>query len=51
MVAAQPSRFIAEMALDEATPKKDPREKLKALREAALARAADAASATPADAG
>ncbi len=32
MVAAQPSRFIAEMALDQATVKEDPREKLKALR-------------------
>src|SRR5690606_720640 len=28
MVAAQPSRFIAEMALDQATVKEDPREKL-----------------------
>lgn len=32
MVAAQPSRFIAEMALDKTTAKEDPREKLKALR-------------------
>ena len=32
MVAAQPSRFIAEMALDKKTMKEDPREKLKALR-------------------
>ncbi|MDN8616224.1 ATP-dependent helicase [Variovorax ginsengisoli] len=32
MVAAQPSRFIAEMALDKKTAKEDPREKLKALR-------------------
>ena len=32
MVAAQPSRFIAEMALDQATVKEDPREKLSALR-------------------
>jgi len=32
MVAAQPSRFIAEMALDQATVKEDPREKLRALR-------------------
>ncbi|MFT4240652.1 MAG: UvrD-helicase domain-containing protein [Acidovorax sp.] len=32
MVAAQPSRFIAEMALDKATLREDPREKLKALR-------------------
>jgi ATP-dependent DNA helicase Rep len=33
-VATKPSRFIAEMALDAATAKEDPREKLKALREA-----------------
>ncbi|MBB3182302.1 ATP-dependent helicase [Variovorax sp. Sphag1AA] len=32
MVAAQPSRFIGEMALDKNTVKEDPREKLKALR-------------------
>jgi ATP-dependent DNA helicase Rep len=32
MVPAQPSRFIAEMALDKRTAKEDPREKLKALR-------------------
>ena len=32
MVNAKPSRFIAEMALDQATAKEDPREKLKALR-------------------
>ena len=32
MVAAQPSRFIAEMALDKSTAREDPREKLKALR-------------------
>ena len=32
MVAAQPSRFIAEMALDQATLKEDPRAKLRALR-------------------
>ena len=46
-----PSRFIAEMKLHEAGPKVDPRAKLKALREAALARAADAANAAPADVG
>jgi ATP-dependent DNA helicase Rep len=46
-----PSRFIGEMKLHEAGPKVDPREKLKALREAALARAAGAASAAPADVG
>ncbi|WP_295853496.1 ATP-dependent helicase [uncultured Xylophilus sp.] len=32
MVAAQPSRFIAEMGLDKATVREDPREKLRALR-------------------
>jgi len=31
-VAALPSRFIAEMALDQATVREDPREKLRALR-------------------
>lgn len=35
-----PSRFIKEMKLDEVTTKEDPRAKLKALREAAAARAA-----------
>jgi ATP-dependent DNA helicase Rep len=43
-----PSRFIAEMKLDEAGPKEDPREKLKALRAAALARAELAKAAAPA---
>lgn len=32
MVAVQPSRFIAEMALDKETTREDPREKLRALR-------------------
>jgi ATP-dependent DNA helicase Rep len=32
MISAQPSRFIAEMALDQNTVKEDPREKLRALR-------------------
>jgi ATP-dependent DNA helicase Rep len=32
LVATMPSRFIAEMALDVATTKEDPREKLRALR-------------------
>jgi ATP-dependent DNA helicase Rep len=41
-VPGVPSRFIAEMKLDEATTKEDPREKLKALRAAAAARAAQA---------
>lgn len=39
-VQAIPSRFIAEMKLHEVVAKEDPREKLKALREAALKRAA-----------
>ena len=38
-VAGVPSRFIAEMKLDEIATKEDPREKLKALRAAAAARA------------
>jgi ATP-dependent DNA helicase Rep len=42
-IAGVPSRFIAEMKLDEAGPAVDPKEKLKALREAAQARAAGAA--------
>jgi len=45
MVAAQPSRFIAEMALDKGTAKEDPREKLKALRAEFARRAADNAAA------
>ena len=40
-----PSRFIAEMKLSEAGPKVDPREKLKALREAAAQRAAKGSAA------
>jgi len=44
LVSAQPSRVIAEMALDQATVKEDPRAKLKALRaEFARKVAADAA--------
>ena len=39
-VAALPSRFIAEMRLDENTTKEDPREKLKALRAEFAERAA-----------
>jgi len=38
-VMGVPSRFIAEMKLDEVRAKEDPREKLKALRAAAAARA------------
>jgi ATP-dependent DNA helicase Rep len=41
-IAAQPSRFIAEMALNKATTKEDPREKLRALRAEFAARAAAA---------
>ena len=55
MVAAQPSRFIAEMGLDQATTREDPREKLRALRaefakkaDASALAAAAAASAQPA---
>ncbi len=49
MVAAQPSRFIAEMALDKTTAREDPREKLKALRAefAAKAQAQAARQAAP----
>ncbi len=50
MITAQPSRFIAEMALDVATVKEDPREKLKALRAEFAKKAADqaaVAAATP----
>ena len=43
-VAAQPSRFIAEMALDANTAKEDPRAKLKALRAEFAKKAADAAA-------
>ncbi len=45
-VAGVPSRFIAEMALDKATAREDPREKLKALR-AEFAQRAASASQTP----
>jgi ATP-dependent DNA helicase Rep len=41
MVPGQPSRFIAEMALDQATVREDPREKLRALREEFARRAAE----------
>ncbi|MBM3386166.1 MAG: ATP-dependent DNA helicase Rep [Betaproteobacteria bacterium] len=43
-VAGIPSRFIAEMALDKATTREDPREKLKALRAEFAQRAAAGAS-------
>jgi len=51
-VAAMPSRFIAEMKLDEARVVADPRAKLLALRAAAAERAAEAkrvADAAPAN--
>ncbi len=48
MVAAQPSRFIAEMGLDKTTAREDPREKLKALRAEFAAKKALAAGAPPA---
>ncbi|MGB3071094.1 MAG: UvrD-helicase domain-containing protein [Ottowia sp.] len=47
IVAAQPSRFIAEMALDQSTAREDPREKLKALRAEFARKAADQAAAAP----
>ncbi len=47
LVAALPSRFIAEMGLDQTTVKEDPREKLRALRaEFALKAQASAAAAS-----
>jgi ATP-dependent DNA helicase Rep len=45
MIAAQPSRFITEMGLDQNTVKEDPREKLKALRAEFAQKAADSAAA------
>jgi ATP-dependent DNA helicase Rep len=48
MIAAQPSRFIAEMALDKATTREDPREKLKALRAEFAKKALDSAAAAAA---
>ncbi|MCJ0761629.1 ATP-dependent helicase [Variovorax terrae] len=45
MVAAQPSRFIAEMALEKATTREDPREKLKALRAEFAKKAQESAAA------
>jgi len=46
-VMGVPSRFIKEMKLHEITAKEDPREKLKALRAAAQARAEQAKAAEP----
>ena len=48
MIAAQPSRFIAEMALEQASTKEDPRAKLKALRAEFAQKAIDAAAAAAA---
>lgn len=45
MVQAQPSRFIEEMGLDQATTREDPRAKLKALRAEFAQKAADGAAA------
>jgi ATP-dependent DNA helicase Rep len=45
MIAALPSRFIAEMALEKSTTREDPREKLKALRAEFAKKAIDAAAA------
>jgi ATP-dependent DNA helicase Rep len=47
-VPAQPSRFIAEMALDKTTTREDPREKLKALRAEFASKTALAAEKAPA---
>src|SRR5205085_6493839 len=47
-VAAQPSRFIAEMALEKATTREDPREKLKALRAEFARKAQESAAAAAA---
>jgi ATP-dependent DNA helicase Rep len=44
MIAAEPSRFIADMALDQTTVREDPREKLRALREEFAKKAQDAAA-------
>jgi ATP-dependent DNA helicase Rep len=48
MIAAQPSRFIAEMALEKSTTREDPREKLKALRAEFAKKALDSAAAASA---
>ena len=47
-IAGVPSRFIAEMALDKATIKEDPREKLKALRAEFAKKSADGLAAAAA---
>ncbi len=43
-IAGQPSRFIAEMKLDEERAREDPRERLKALRASLAARSAEGAA-------
>jgi ATP-dependent DNA helicase Rep len=48
LVAAQPSRFIAEMALEKASTREDPREKLKALRAEFAKKSAETAAAAAA---
>jgi ATP-dependent DNA helicase Rep len=48
MIPGVPSRFIAEMALDQATIKEDPREKLKALRAEFAKKSADSLAAAAA---
>ncbi|MGV3572086.1 MAG: 3'-5' exonuclease, partial [Ramlibacter sp.] len=48
LVVAQPSRFIAEMALDQVTTREDPREKLKALRAEFAKKSADSIAAAAA---
>ena len=48
LIAGVPSRFIAEMALDKATIKEDPREKIKALRAEFAKKAADGVAAAAA---
>jgi len=47
-ISGQPSRFIAEMSLDQATSKEDPRARLKALRAEFAQKASDAAAAAAA---
>ena len=47
MVACQPSRFIAEMKLDAATTREDPREKLRQLRAEFAAKAQAGAGTNP----
>jgi ATP-dependent DNA helicase Rep len=51
MVPAQPSRFIAEMALDQATAKENPRDKLRALRDEFARRSAETVAAAAAATG